>query len=62
MTIQDLKDRNLLLLECISGSKAYGLDLPTSDTDIKGVFLLPKTEFYGLNYISQVATETNDIV
>lgn len=62
MTIQDLKDQNLLLLECISGSKAYGLDLPTSDTDIKGVFLLPKVEFYGLNYIPQIANETNDIV
>jgi predicted nucleotidyltransferase len=45
-TIQDLKDKNLLLFECISGSKAYGLDLPSSDTDIKGVFILPQTAFY----------------
>jgi hypothetical protein len=42
MTIDDLKARNLILLECISGSKAYGTDLPTSDTDIKGVFVLPR--------------------
>jgi len=39
MTIEELKSSNLILLECISGSKAYGLDTPQSDTDIKGVFL-----------------------
>lgn len=42
MTIEELKARDLIIYECISGSKAYGLDVPTSDTDIKGVFLLPK--------------------
>lgn len=62
MTIDDLRDRGLIILECISGSKAYGLDTPTSDTDIKGVFILPKAEYYGLNYIPQVNNETNDIV
>jgi len=62
MTIEDLKKRKLTLLECISGSKAYGLDTPTSDTDIKGVFLLPKRDFYGLNYIKQINNETNDIM
>jgi hypothetical protein len=62
MTIQDLRDNNLILLECISGSRAYGLDLPTSDTDLKGVFILPKEKYYGLDYIPQVANETNDEV
>ena len=62
MTIDDLRNRGLIILECISGSKAYGLDTPTSDTDIKGVFILPKEEYYGLNYIPQVNNETNDIV
>jgi hypothetical protein len=62
MTIEDLKKGNHIILECISGSKAYGLDTPQSDTDIKGVFLLPKEEFFGLNYIPQVSNETNDIV
>ncbi|MEM8892659.1 MAG: nucleotidyltransferase domain-containing protein, partial [Bacteroidota bacterium] len=41
LNIDQLKERDLILLECISGSKAYGLDTPTSDTDIKGVFYLP---------------------
>lgn len=62
MTIDDLRNRGLIILECISGSKAYGLDTPTSDTDIKGVFILPKTEYYGLNYIPQVNNESNDVV
>ncbi len=62
MTIEELRNRGLIILECISGSKAYGLDTPTSDTDIKGVFLLPKEEFYGLEYTPQVNNETNDIV
>jgi len=62
MKIEGLRNRNLIILECISGSKAYGLDTPTSDTDIKGVFIQPKEEYYGLNYIPQVNNETNDIV
>lgn len=62
MTIQELKNKNLLLLECISGSKAYGLDTPQSDTDIKGVFYLPKERFFGLDYIAQVNNDTNDEV
>jgi hypothetical protein len=62
MTIQDLRTQNLLLFEVISGSKSFGLDTPTSDTDIKGVFYLPKEEFYGLYYIPQISNETNDEV
>ena len=62
MTIKELKDKGLIILECISGSRAYGLDTPKSDTDIKGVFLLPKEDFYSLDYIPQVNNPTNDIV
>lgn len=62
MTIEDLKKDQLLFFEAISGSKAYGTDLPSSDTDHRGVFVLPKVQFYGLNYIPQVGNETNDNV
>ncbi len=62
LDIEYLRNNNLILLECISGSKAYNLDVPTSDTDIKGVFYLPKEMFYGFDYIPQVANESNDIV
>ena len=60
--IQYLRDNNLILLECISGSRAYNLDVATSDTDIKGVFYLPKNMFYGFHYLPQVSNETNDLV
>lgn len=62
MTIQDIKNKGLLLFECLSGSKAYGLDMPQSDTDLKGVFFLSKELFYGLDYIPQISNETNDEV
>ena len=62
MLIEDLRKNNLIIFECISGSRAYGLDLPTSDTDIKGVFVLPEDDFYSLDYVEQVNNESNDIV
>lgn len=62
MTIDDLKRQNLILFEVISGSRAFGLATETSDTDIKGVFYLPKEKFYGLEYIPQISNASNDIV
>jgi uncharacterized protein len=63
MTLNELQnDSSHLLLKCISGSQAYGLALPHSDTDIKGVFIQPKKEYYGLTYIDQINNETNDIM
>lgn len=61
MTIDQLRNHHQhLLLKCVSGSQAYGLALPHSDTDIKGVFVLPKAQFYGLHEVDQVNNETND--
>ena len=63
MTFEQIhNNQQLLLLQCISGSKAYGLDTPQSDTDMKGVFALNKKDYYGLQSIEQVANPTNDIV
>ncbi len=62
MHIEELRAKELIILECLSGSRAYGLHTASSDTDIKGVFLLPKKDFYGLNYIKQVSDESNDTV
>jgi len=62
MTIADLRQQHLILFEAVSGSRAYGTSLPHSDTDLKGVFILPEAEFLGLDYIPQVANETNDEV
>jgi len=62
MNIKEIKNKGLLLFECISGSHAYGLNTPQSDIDMKGVFYLPKEQFYGLNYIPQISNETSDEV
>ncbi|WP_207434563.1 DNA polymerase beta superfamily protein [Sabulibacter ruber] len=62
LSLHNLSSRNLLLLETISGSRAYGLDTATSDTDIRGVYLLPQEDLYGLTYTDQLSNESNDIV
>jgi len=61
MTLEELKASGYIIFECISGSRAYGLETETSDTDIRGVFILPKSQFYSLDYIGQINNETNDI-
>lgn len=61
LTIDWVKQNGLLVFEVITGSKSYGLDTAKSDTDIRGVFVLPKDMYYSLEYTSQVNNETNDI-
>jgi uncharacterized protein len=60
--IDFLRRNNCIIFECISGSRAYGLQLPGSDTDIKGVFILPQNLLYGLHYTEQINNESNDVV
>ncbi|MES2775345.1 MAG: nucleotidyltransferase domain-containing protein [Bacteroidota bacterium] len=62
LTIETVKTNGWLVFEIIAGSRAYGLDNEKSDTDIRGVFVLPKALYYGLEYTPQVSNETNDIV
>ena len=62
LTIEQIKNKGWLIFEAVTGSKAYGLDTAKSDTDIRGVFVLPKELFYSLEYVPQVSNESNDIV
>lgn len=62
MKLKELYKSNQILLECVSGSRAYGLATASSDTDIRGVFALSKKQFYGLGSIPQIADATNDVV
>lgn len=62
LTLNELRRRRLILLEAVSGSHAYGLNIPTSDLDVRGVFILPQEELYGLHYTAQVSDEKNDVV
>lgn len=65
MTVDFLKEHGLILFETIAGSRAYGTNLPHSDTDIRGVFILPSDYIltkYGMKHgIDQVNNSTNDI-
>lgn len=56
------KAEQALLYKVIAGSKAYGLDLPTSDTDIRGIYLQPNEYRLGNGYKEQVNDQKNDIV
>jgi predicted nucleotidyltransferase len=60
MTIQDLKDQRLIIFEGIVGSQAYGIATPTSDVDIKGVFMMPLEGLLNFDYVEQVSDEKND--
>ncbi|ELR72535.1 hypothetical protein C900_01313 [Fulvivirga imtechensis AK7] len=62
MTIEDLRKHDIIVFECMSGSHAHGLATPESDKDIKGVFILPREAYYGLEYVEQVSNESNDMV
>ena len=62
LTIDDLRKQNIIIFECIAGSQSYNLHTPTSDLDIRGVFVLPETDYFGLNYVEQVNDAKNDVV
>lgn len=46
-----------IVLEGVTGSKAYGLDTEHSDTDIKGVYLLPTREVLRIGFDPQHTTK-----
>jgi len=57
MTIQYLKANNLILFEVL-----FEYPMDENSKNICGVFYVAKNDFFGLNYISQVADEINNSV
>ena len=64
LTIDYLKQHNMIAYEYIRGSHAYGTNVETSDQDIGGVFICPPDMLMGLrdNYVEQVDDERHDTV
>ena len=60
--IEYLKNNNLIVFECVAGSHSHGTNNQNSDLDKKGVFIMAKNDYYGLDYVEQVNDEKYDIV
>ena len=60
MTIQELKDKNLIIFEGMIGSHAHGTNTDKSDVDIKGIYMLPLEMHTGFDYVERIADEGNN--
>lgn len=60
--LERVRQPDLLLLDTVAGSHAYGTAIESSDEDRKGVFVAPSSFLAGLDAIEQVADERNDQV
>lgn len=49
-----LKDNGYILFEAITGSQAHGTSTPESDVDKAFIYILPKENLYGTDYIPQL--------
>ena len=61
-TVKDLRDGELIIFEAKMGSHAYGTNIPTSDVDLRGVFIQPLEDIFKYGFVDQVSDKTNDIV
>jgi hypothetical protein len=57
-----LKENDLIIFEAIVGSQAYGLNIATSDVDIKYVYMLPLDVILSGTYIDQLNDDNNNKV
>lgn len=61
-TLDRIRQPDLLLLDTVAGSRAYGTNLEHSDEDRRGVFAAPPDFLLGLDEIEQVSDERGDEV
>jgi len=62
LTIDTLRKNNLIVWEAICGSRAYGTNTETSDTDIRGIYVQPLEDILSFGYCEQVSDDNNDII
>ena len=59
--LEQLRDSHRIIYEVIAGSHAYGLNVPTSDVDIRGIYVNPPSDYLGLvEPPNQVSDSKND--
>lgn len=58
--ILEMVERNKIL-ECITGSRAYGINTPKSDTDIRGIFIPDKDFILGTKRVDQYESPNEDL-
>ena len=61
-TLERVRRPDVLLMDTIAGSHAYGTAIPGSDEDRRGIFVAPRAFLSGLDAIEQVADERSDQV
>jgi hypothetical protein len=61
LSVEDIRNQNLILLEAISGSRAYGTAVSTSDTDVRGIFYQPFDSYLGWDYQEEVSEDKQNI-
>lgn len=59
-TERKVRETGKLLIKVITGSTSFGLATPTSDVDIRGVYMLPALTRVRSDAPMQIADETND--
>jgi predicted nucleotidyltransferase len=61
-TVEYIRRAGFIIFEAKMGSHAYGTNIPTSDIDIRGIFIQPLKDIIKYGYVDQVSDETNDTV
>jgi uncharacterized protein len=63
MTVDELRASGRIIYDVVSGSHAYGTNIPTSDSDLRGYFYTSKDSYISLFDVQdQVNDKKNDVV
>jgi predicted nucleotidyltransferase len=61
MNVKQLRESGMIMFDAIAGSHAYGTNIPTSDVDYRGIFLLPDSYYLSMEQPpQQVSDEKHD--
>ncbi|MCU0797046.1 MAG: nucleotidyltransferase domain-containing protein [Akkermansiaceae bacterium] len=60
LTLDRIKQSDMLLFDTVAGSHAYGTAIASSDEDRRGIFVAPRAFLLGLDEIEQVSDSRHD--